>query len=95
MYLFDALIYNEGRVGERMIYSPDTWQLMLVGHDRAFGSGKKRPRHLENVDLVVGLGWKNALAALTDEIIESEFADMLDKRRRSALAARRDTLLAD
>jgi hypothetical protein len=95
MYVFDSLIFNEGRAGERMVYSPSNWQLMLVGHDRAFGQSKKRPRHLANVDLAIGLGWRNALSALTDEVIESEFADVLDKRRRSALASRRDALLAD
>jgi hypothetical protein len=68
---------------------------MLVGHDRAFGQSKKRPRHLANIDLAIGLGWRNALLALTDEVIESEFADVLDKRRRSALGSRRDALLAD
>jgi hypothetical protein len=95
MYVFDSLVYNEGRVGERMTYSADDWQLILVGHDRAFGPGKNRPPHLANVDLEIGMGWKNALIALTDDVIEREFADVLDKRRRSALAARRDALLAD
>jgi hypothetical protein len=95
MYVFDSLIFNEGRALERMNYGADSWQLILVGHERAFGMGKGRPRHLASVDLAIGLGWKNALTALTDEVIENEFADVLDKRRRRALAARRDALLAD
>ncbi len=95
MYVFDVLIFNEGRTPERITYRTDDWQLILVGHDRAFGKGKDRPRHLEGVDLEVGDGWKTALAALTDDVIEREFAGLLDKRRRAALAARRDALLAD
>ena len=95
MYVFDVLVGNEGRTAERMTYRTDDWQLILVGHERAFGRGKDRPRHLENVDLEVGDGWKNALSALTDDVIEREFDGILDKRRRSALAARRDALLAD
>ena len=95
MYVFDTLIYNEGRALERMQYDASAWQLILVGHERAFGQSKKRPRHLESVDLDIGPGWKNALTALTDEVIEREFADAMDKRRRSALAARRDALLAE
>lgn len=95
MYVFDSLIYNRGRVGERMQYSADDWQLILVGHERAFDPGKGRPQHLANVDLAIGLGWQNALSALADEVIESEFVGVLDKRRRGALAARRDALLAD
>ena len=95
MYVFDSLIFNEGRTLDRMTYSTDVWQLILVGHDRAFGTSKGRPRHLESLDLELGLGWQSALGALTDDVIETEFADVLDKRRRAALAARRDTLLAD
>ena len=95
MYVFDVLIRNEGRTPERIRYRTDDWQLILVGHERAFGRGSDRPRHLENVDLEIGDGWRSALTALSDEVIEREFADAMDKRRRSALAARRDALLAE
>ena len=86
---------NEGRTPERINYRTDDWQLILVGHDRAFSNDKDRPRHLEAVDLEVGEGWRAALRALTDDVIEREFDGLLDKRRRNALAARRDALLAD
>ena len=95
MYVFDVLIFNEGRTPERITYRTDDWQLILVGHERAFDKDKDRPRHLEGVDLDVGDGWKTALGALTDDVIEREFDGLLDKRRREALAARRDALLAD
>jgi hypothetical protein len=95
MYAFDVLIRNEGRTPERITYRTDDWQLILVGHDRAFGKGMDRPRHLEAVDLEIGDGWKSALSTLTDDVIEREFDGILDKRRRTALAARRDALLAD
>lgn len=95
MYVFDVLLFNEGRTPERIVYSADDWQLILVGHDRAFGTDKARPKHLEALDLEVGDGWKAALRALTDDVIEREFAGLLDDRRRRALAERRDALLAD
>ena len=95
MYVFDVLIFNEGRTPERITYRTDDWQLILVGHDRAFDKSKDRPRHLVGVDLDVGDGWRTALSALTDDVIEREFAGLLDKRRREALTARRDALLAD
>jgi hypothetical protein len=95
MYVFDVLIFNEGRTPERITYRTDDWQLILVGHERAFDKDKGRPRHLEGVDLDVGDGWKTALGALTDDVIEREFDGLLDERRREALAARRDALLAD
>ena len=95
MYVFDVLISNEGRTPERILYDAGDWQLILVGHDRAFGNNKGRPKHLENLDLEVGDGWKAALGALTDDVIEREFDGLLDSRRRKALAERRDKLLAD
>jgi len=95
MYVFDTLIFNEGRTPDRMGYGTDDWQLVLLGHDRAFGTSKGRPRHLKDVDLGIGAGWRVALGKLTDEVIERDFADVLDKRRRDALATRRDALLAD
>ncbi len=95
MYVFDTLIFNEGRSFDRMAYSTDVWKLILFGHDKAFTTSKKRPRHLAEVDLAVGQGWRDALTSLTDDVIEQEFADVLDKRRRNALAARRDALLSD
>ena len=95
MYVFDVLIRNEGRTPERIRYRTDDWQLILVGHERAFGRGHDRPRHLEDLDLEIGDGWKNALNALSDDVIEREFDGILDKRRRSALAARRDALLVN
>ncbi len=95
MYVFDVLVSNEGRTPERIAYDPDDWQLILLGHDRAFGNSKDRPRHLQGVELEVGDGWKNALNALTDAVIEQEFDGILDRRRRAALAARRGALLAE
>jgi len=95
MYVFDSLIFNEGRALEWMNYAASDWQLILVGHERAFGPGKGRPQHLANVDLAIGTGWEIALSALTDDVIESKFADVMNKRSRSALATRRDALLAD
>ena len=95
MYVFDTLVYNEGRALQRMLYSTSDWQMILVGHDRAFGTSKGRPKHLANVELEIGPGWRDALSAPTDERIEQEFGEILDKRRRAAFTARRDALLAN
>jgi hypothetical protein len=75
MYVFDILIRNEGRTPERITYRTDDWQLILVGHERAFGKGGDRPRHLQNVDLEIGDGWKSALGALSDEVIERRLSE--------------------
>ena len=93
MYVFDVLIYNEGRGLQQMLYEPGEWSLMLTEHVRAFGTGKGRPPHLASVSLEFSDGWRDALLALTDDMLEAQFADVLDKRRLRALAARRDELL--
>ena len=95
MYVFDVLIYNEGRGLERMLYDPARWNLMLVQHDRAFKNSRGRPAHLKSAPVVVSQGWREALAELTDEVLAERFSDVLDKRRLKALGTRRDQLLAE
>ena len=94
MYLFDTLIYNEGRSQHRMDYDSSSLQLMLSEHDMAFAAKKGRPRHLAKAPIAVTRGWKDALAALSDDVLEEALADVLDRRRLRALASRRDELLA-
>ena len=94
MMVFDALVFNEGRFRQTMLYSPDTWQLLLVGHDRAFGTGKGRPQHVENAELALNNRWRRALDSLTEDVLAEQLGTVLDKRRIRALATRRDELLS-
>ena len=94
MYVFDTLIYNEGRSLQRMLYDPSGWRLILVEHDRAFKNAKGRPPHLARASVPVSDGWRDALAALDDTLLAERFADVLDSRRLKALGRRRDELLA-
>jgi hypothetical protein len=93
MYVFDTLIYNEGRTQQRMLYDKSTWGLILTEHDKAFAKKKGRPGHLRNINLMISAGWASALGELSDEVLQETFGDVLDKRRLSALASRRDELL--
>ena len=95
MYVFDVLIFNEGRSTQRMLYDLSNWGLMLSEHDRAFSTRKGRPKHLKTAPLDVSPGWKAALSALSDDVLAEQLQDVLDKRRIRALAARRDELLAE
>ena len=94
LYVFDVLIFNEGRTLERMIYDTRDWSLILIEHERAFSPRKGRPRHLENAPVEVTDGWRAALAELSDATLQAELGDVLDKKRLRALATRRDELLA-
>lgn len=94
MYVFDALIGNGARHPQSMLYDPNGLQLMLIGHEDAFGTRSGRPRYLKEVDLQLGQAWATALTSLTDEVLQAELGDVLDERRLRALARRRDDLLA-
>jgi len=94
MYVFDVLVYNEGRSQHRMLYDKSSWRLILSDHDRTFSTRKGRPAHLKKAPIAVSPGWKSALTELSDELLQESFSDVLDKRRLSALQARRDELLA-
>ena len=93
MYVFDVLIYNEGRVPTSMVYSPENWQLLLMGHQNAFSTKRDKPGYLEPVPLDLTGAWVEALRSLTDDRLEELLGDVLDSRRLSALGKRRDMLL--
>ncbi|MGI9203474.1 MAG: metallophosphoesterase [Woeseiaceae bacterium] len=95
MYVFDTLVHNEGRAPGNMNYSPSNWQLLLTGHANAFGTRRDRPRYLAEIDLELTGTWIEALGSLTDATLTENFADVLDKRRLTALGRRRDMLLSE
>ncbi len=94
MYVFDVLIFNEGRSQQRMLYDRSTWGLILSEHERAFSTRKGRPANLKKAPIPISPGWKQALAELTDNVLVENLGDVLDKRRLTALMSRRDELLA-
>jgi hypothetical protein len=95
MYVFDVLVYNEGRTTSRILYDTRDWGLMLIEHGRAFTQKKGRPRHLANAPLEISDGWRAALESLDAAMLRERFSDVLDKRQIDSLATRRDELLAE
>jgi hypothetical protein len=93
MYVFDSLIYNEGRTPERIRYSVDNFQLILVGHDDALSTGRGRPPVLRDVQLDINASWNEVLASLDEDRLTDAFGDVMDARRIRALLRRRDELL--
>ncbi len=94
MYTFDALVHNEARTQRSMVYDRLAgFKLMLTGHQRAFSTERGFPAYLASANLAVTSEWRRRLEALTDDVIEEQFADVLDRRRRKALAGRRELML--
>jgi len=93
MFVFDTLIHNTARTPSSMLYSADDWLLMLVDHENAFGVELERPDYLDGVDIAIGDQWRTALLEMDNATLREGLGDVLDERRLSALASRRDTLV--
>ena len=93
MYAFDALILNEQRTTESMIYDQQNWQLYLTGHAASFGSGTGTPRYLANIRKVMPGSLAADLAKLSETRLEAELGEQLGNRQIRALLKRRDRLI--
>ena len=93
MYIFDVLVYNEGRTQQRMMYDRSSWRLILSEHDKTFAAKKGKPPHLRNTSVAPNAGWIGALSQLSDEMLAEKLSDVLDKKRLRSLTVRRDQLL--
>jgi len=88
MYVFDALIFNEGRGPAQIAYTPESFDLLLLGHTQTFSTQRGRPRYLETVPLVLNDAWRTALSPLDQDRLTAELGDVLSSRQIRALARR-------
>jgi len=88
MYLFDALIASRPRSTDGILYHAGTGQLVLTGHEEAFGTGSDVPAHLKKIDLDVNGLWRRRLAALDTEEARRQLLAVLTSRQYEALLER-------
>jgi hypothetical protein len=93
MYVFDSLVYNEGRTRDNLLYDMNTWQIILAGHDRTFGTRRGRPAYLADVNPSLNDAWIERLTAMDRPSLEATMQGVLDGKRIDALLARRDELV--
>jgi hypothetical protein len=93
MYAFDALVGNEGRTAERVLFDA-AGMLLLTGHDRAFGSGRALPAHLQARPPAPGPELRRRLAALDEAALADALGELLTPRERKAMLERRDATVA-
>ncbi len=95
MYAFDALIRNEGRTTDTMIYDRENWQLALVGHEASFGNGTDLPAYLAAVEKALPAAMAERMTAMDEEGLTSALGDQLSKRQIRAVLKRRDRMIRD
>ena len=95
MYIFDTLVFNEGRGLEQIAYETDSFDLVLLGHERTFATQRGRPRHLQEATLELSPVWQAALQALDQERLNEALRDVLSGRQIRALSRRVESLLAE
>ena len=95
MYVFDTLVFNEGRGVEQIAYDPESFQLLLLGHELTFSARRGRPAHLREAALDINTAWREALERLDEDVLSSELGDWLSRRQVRALARRVDEILED
>ena len=95
LYVFDALIGNEKRLPSSMVYSAGNWQIMSMGHENAFSTGRGRPAYLKSQALELTATWIDALDTLTADALNETLGDVLSERQISAIGHRAGTLLEE
>ena len=93
MYAFDALIGNEGRSQDRLLYDAKEWNLLLTGHDRAFGTKKEFPAHLQQRPPARRRA-PQAPRRPGRSRSQTTLGDLIGKREIKTLLQRRDAVLA-
>jgi hypothetical protein len=93
MYAFDALIGNEGRSRDRILYDAE-WMVLLTGHDRAFGTSRNLPQYQQARPPQPGPEMRRRLAALDASVLEEVIGELIGTRERGAMLERRDALIA-
>jgi hypothetical protein len=94
MYAFDALIGNQGRSQDRVLYDAKEWNLLLTGHDKAFGTRRELPAHLQQRPPQPGSELRKRLAALDEAGLQAALGDLVGKREIKVMLERRDAVLA-
>jgi len=94
VYAFDALIGNEGRTGESLLFDSDDWFVFVTMHERAFGTTSNLPAYLKARPPTPGAEVRRRLAALDESGLQAALGDLVSERGRQAILQRRDALLA-
>lgn len=94
VYAFDALIGNEGRTPETLLFDTDEWYVYATNHERAFGAGRAFPPYLKAQPPKPGPELRRRLGRLDEQALAAALGELVDARGRKAMLERREALLA-
>ena len=94
VYTFDALIGNEGRTAESLLFDSDDWFVYVTSHERAFGTTKGLPAYLKARPPTPGAEVRRRMGTLDEASLQAALGDLVSARGRKAILERRDALLA-
>jgi hypothetical protein len=96
MYAFDALIQNEQRTADSIVYDQSDWQLFLMGHGSAFGrSSRSLPKYLQAQPRVLPGAVLERLQTLSQTQLNEALSEWLSESQIKAIMKRRDNLIRD
>ena len=92
MYIFDALVYNPGRVADDILFARSDGTLILTGHALAFGTRTGVPPYLKKANLTLSAVWREKLAGLQTDQARATLREVLGDKRLKALLTRAEQL---
>jgi hypothetical protein len=94
LYALDALVGNEGRTAESLVWDTDDWIIYGTSFTQALGTGRGLPAFLRAKPPIIGAELRRRLAALDEKQLIATLGEYVDAKARRAILARRDVLLA-
>ena len=94
MYALDALVGNDGRLPESILYDSAEGLVYTTDFRRAFGTKHGLPAYLQARAPSPGDELRRRLGALSEARLTVALGENVDRRQRRAILARRDALLA-
>lgn len=93
MYAFDALIRNNSRTPDTMLYDRRNWSLVLTLGKDVFTTSAALPDYLQNVPATLPKTLADKLNSLSFETLQAALGPVLSTRQVRAIDARRQKLL--
>ena len=94
VFALDALIGNENRTMDSLVFDSDEWFLYATAHELAFSTSKNLPMYLKARPPTPGAEVRRRLAALDEPGLKATLGELVSARELKAILQRRDALLA-